>query len=486
MPVKHQTVIWHNQRVNLMRFLPLLLGAAIVLFGGCISTTDMADLVVRDATVFDPHTGRAIPNQVVVIREGLIASVVPTGSETIPAAHHVIEAEGRLLIPGIIDVHHHTADVLADSSNGTGGTVASLSMKPDSVTAYRRTWAGTILPYGVTVVREAGGDDRYLPLMRAWMNPVPWAPDFYPSGGALVSHEEGRRPFAGHTVVVDSADAVRTVQTYHEAGFHYVKLYWRLRLPEFRAVLREAQTLGMLPYGHIDNKVVCIQTALELGLRHFEHVYTLAVDAASQEELEAAYERTVKTLGDPPPGAFLYWSMEVFNGFGDDNLRLLSLVEALTEAEATVTPTLHLFANPFGLSPIKTEAVDPAFAATSKWTNEQMARARHGYSRMAALVRRLHEAGVSLALGTDVAEPGRSALSEIILLNKAGIPIADTLRIATLGSAQALGLEEMYGTIEPGKRAHLVLFDESPLERIEAILGGKTVIKDGVVHVPKS
>ena len=37
------------------------------------------------------------------------------------------------------------------------------------------------------------------------------------------------------------------------------------------------------------------------------------------------------------------------------------------------------------------------------------------------------------------------------------------------------------GSIEPGKRAHFVLFDENPLENPEALLGGKTVVKDGVV-----
>jgi imidazolonepropionase-like amidohydrolase len=61
--------------------------------------------------------------------------------------------------------------------------------------------------------------------------------------------------------------------------------------------------------------------------------------------------------------------------------------------------------------------------------------------------------------------------------------MADALRAATLNSARAIGLEEQIGTVEPGKRAHLVLFEANPLERPEAVLGPKTVIKDGVVYV---
>ena len=459
---------------------PLLL-LMVVLLGGCGSSAEVADLAIHDATVFDTGSGQAILHRTVVIRDGLISAVISADDEA-PAARRVIEARGRLLTPGFIDVHHHTADVLADSSTGTGGTVADLSMAPDSITAYRRVFAEATLPYGVTVMREAGGDDRHLALMQTWMDSVPWSPDFYPSGGALVSPEEGRTPFAGHTVVADSADAARTVRAYHDAGFRYVKLYWRLREPEFRAALREARALGMVPYGHIDNKVVSIPTALALGLRHFEHAYTLGIDATSDDALAAAYERTVAALGDPSPGAFLYWSMEVFNGLGDDDPRLTALVDALVEAGATVTPTLHVFANPFGLAPVETQAADPSFAATSEWTEDQMTRARTGYGRMASLVRQLYDVGVPLALGTDVAEPGKSALSEIILLHRAGLPMADALRIATLGSAHALELSERYGTVEPGKRAHLILFDENPLERPEAVLGGKTVIKDGVVY----
>ena len=54
------------------------------------------------------------------------------------------------------------------------------------------------------------------------------------------------------------------------------KLYWRLREPEFKGALLEAQNLRMNVTGHIDLKVMTIDRALDLGLRNFEHIHTLA------------------------------------------------------------------------------------------------------------------------------------------------------------------------------------------------------------------
>ena len=458
--------------------------ALALLLGGCAARRPApADLVIRDATVLDTRTGRATPHRTVVVRGGRIAAVVPAGRAEVPRAVRVLEARGRLLTPGLVDVHGHSADVLADTVNETGNTVArGLSMAPDSIAAYRRRFARAYLPHGVTTVREAGGDDRYLALMRAWMAPVSWAPDFYPSGGALVSPDPARpTPYAGHRAVADSADAVRTVRAYHAAGFRHVKLYWRLRAPEFRAALGEARRLGMVPFAHVDNKVFSIREALGLGVRHFEHAHTLAVEAATGDELAAADRRMLAALGTPPAGGFYLFAMEVLAGLGPSDPRVERLVTDLARAGATVTPTLHAFAGPLGLAPVATAqagGADPAAA----WPAPARARARAGYANLAGYVRQLHAAGVPLSVGPDTPEPGRSALSEILLLHRAGLPMPDALRAATLNSARAIGLADEIGTVEPGKRAHLVLFDANPLERPEAVLGAKTVIKDGVVY----
>jgi imidazolonepropionase-like amidohydrolase len=100
---------------------------------------------------------------------------------------------------------------------------------------------------------------------------------------------------------------------------------------------------------------------------------------------------------------------------------------------------------------------------------------------MASYVKRMYDAGIRLDLGTDTQDPGKAALSEMLLLHDAGIPMTGVFRIATLDSAEDIGQGRDYTAVERGKRADLVLFDGVPLARPHDLLGGKAVIKDGVV-----
>jgi hypothetical protein len=292
--------------------------------GGCTSDPGEADLVIRNATVFDSETASVTPNRTVVVRDSLIAAVVPAGASRVPDAERTIDADGRLLTPGLIDVHQHSANVFA-GPEATDSAEPDLSMDPDSITAYRREHARATLPYGITVTREPGGNDDYLPLMTAWMDSVPWAPDFYPSGGALISPpDDGDDVYAGHTVVEDSADAAQTVREYHDAGIQHLKLYWKLDLPEFHAALQQAKRLDMVPTGHIEYGDVSMRAALDLGLRHFEHAHTLASTALSPTNTSQAWQRASKILGGDSGAVFHMGVMEMFNELGRGDTAIAS------------------------------------------------------------------------------------------------------------------------------------------------------------------
>ncbi len=313
------------------------------------------------------------------------------------------------------------------------------------------------------------------------MEPDPSAPDFFPCGGALVSHEEGRTPYQGHAVVRDTLEAAQRVRQYHDAGFRYIKLYWRLREPEFRAALGEALELDMVPFAHIDRGIFTIGAALDLGLRHFEHAFTLAPEVLGGEAAQAIILRSIhEILEGDTRGAFFMATAEQFNEIGEENEIMTALIRRLSKSRATVTPTLHAIAKPLGLTVIDSPPIGD-FDDTSAWAGEDLERARRGYAVMASYVALMHREGVQLAIGSDTVDPGMAVLSEMLLLHDAGLSMASVLQIATYGSAKVMEISSRFGSIEPGKRAHFVIFDESPLKSPEALLGGKTVIKDGIV-----
>lgn len=438
------------------------------------------DLVIERARVLDVRSGEVLEGRTIVVDDGRIVSVEPPG-EPAPQTDRSLDADGRLVTPGLVDVHHHTAFVLGDSVSEGGGYIARLSMEPDSIAAYRERFAEAYLPFGVTTVRDAGSDEDHAPMLRAWMERSPQAPDFHPVGGALVSAEEGRTPYPGHAVVRDPSDAVKKVKLYQKLKFRHIKLYWRLRRPEFAAALGEARRLGMDVTGHVDYQVLGFERALDLGLRSFEHAYTVGVGALTREEFLSAWRvEAPETYGDETRGRFLLGALEYFHQLGLEDPRVLRLIGRLAETGSTVTPTLHIFAQRLGLTWFTSPSV-AGFDDTSWLIPEQLAHAREGYEILAGYVRRMHEAGVRLAIGTDWVDPGQAVLSEMLLLHELGIPVAEVFRIATLDSARAIGIADEVGAVEPGMRAHLVVFDSDPLGDPRAILGGKTVIKDGAV-----
>jgi hypothetical protein len=91
----------------------------------------------------------------------------------------------------------------------------------------------------------------------------------------------------------------------------------------------------MVPFAHIDNRVFSVREALGLGLRHFEHAHTLAVEVSTGDELRAADQRMLAALGSPPAGGFYLYAMEVLAGLGPRDPRMTRLIGELARAGAT-------------------------------------------------------------------------------------------------------------------------------------------------------
>ena len=86
-------------------------------------------------------------------------------------------------------------------------------------------------------------------------------------------------------------------------------------------------------------------------------------------------------------------------------------------------------------------------------------------------VKKVHDAGILLALGTDSgAQPirvqGFSEHNELELLVKAGLTPLQAISVGTRNAAMLLKIDHQVGTLEPGKKANFIVLDKNPAEDI--------------------
>ncbi|MGV9847400.1 amidohydrolase family protein [Streptomyces sp. NPDC003442] len=122
-------------------------------------------------------------------------------------------------------------------------------------------------------------------------------------------------------------------------------------------------------------------------------------------------------------------------------------IELMLEHDAFLVPTL--------LAP---KSVLEAAAGGARLTDATLAKAHEVAEAHLISFKRACEAGVTIAMGTDAVglAPGRN-LEELDLMRANGLSPAKVLRASTLDAARLLGVADRYGSIEPGKRADLVV-----------------------------
>jgi imidazolonepropionase-like amidohydrolase len=108
-------------------------------------------------------------------------------------------------------------------------------------------------------------------------------------------------------------------------------------------------------------------------------------------------------------------------------------------------------------------------------------------TRYEQLIKRFSDNGGRLLLGSDTAvggfgwgsPPGLAGYLEMQSWANAGVSLQTIFKAATIDNARAFGLDDQLGTIEPGKRADLLLLTENPLSDVTAYNSIQTIIING-------
>jgi len=238
-------------------------------------------LAVRGARLFDPATGTVTDGVTVVVAGNRIRAVGRDGEVAVPAGAEVVEAHGRMLLPGLWDMHQHLSD---------GDGLLDLAA-------------------GVTTGRDLGNDADYLlDLKHKWDTGEALGPRV-----VLAGVIDGPGPFASPTkVLVDSeAKARAAVDQYAALGYVQIKIYSSVDPKLVPAIVAEAHRLGLRVSGHIPNGMTAAD-AVRAGFDEIQHTNFLflnfipGVDTRTPERMTAVAEHAAEIdLASPAVKDFL-------------------------------------------------------------------------------------------------------------------------------------------------------------------------------------
>jgi hypothetical protein len=372
----------------------------------------------------------------------------------------IIAAEGKYLIPGLIDAHVHLVHIL-DSCQITGDEILPL-----------------FLAAGVTSVRDIGDEIVAETLVARFAEAFPERAPRVFRCSPLVDRDPPFHRDIGRAVT-DVAQVPAFVNEMAAWGATSLKLYVGTPREIGRAVIAEGHKRGLRVAGHLG--AYAAQDAVSDGIDALEHIWSVFNFIIPPEEAARANHRSTLDLDNPLSS---------------------ELISSLVEKRTAVDPTLVVFRNMILLndqiaySEHHDNSVMPtrllrnwkAYKASSNLRPETLEARRGEFEKYQELTGRLQRAGVRLLAGTDTPEPfvppGFSMHQELELLVASGLSPAEALRCATLHNAQALGQSNRLGTIEPSKLADLVLLEADPLESIAHTRRIDKVIRGGIVLDP--
>lgn len=382
--------------------------------------------LLRDLTLLD-GSGAAPRHGMAVLLLGDRVAEVTSAATPAPAAARVEALGGRVLMPGLFDVHAH-------------------ARAPDLL---------RLLEHGVTTIRIPGG--RFL---RGQRGPTVVA------AGRFIDGEASLLPDAARCH--DETEVRQEVRRQAEQGMEWVKLYTALPPPLVRAAVDEAHARGLRVVG--DLVATSWTEAARAGIDSLCHA------APRHPALlpERARDRYVEDLGrGAHPVCRFLELLEL------DAPEVDEMVDVLAGTGVAVDPTLvGLESLLFTGDPDYHRGLPPGDEKPPRLTPEAVEELRRraipAWEKALALVGRLHRGGVRIVAGTDCPRPfvapGVSLWRELRLLARAGLSATEAVHAATGAAAVALGLGDERGVVRAGLRADLLLLDGDPLAEVTPLV----------------
>ncbi len=424
-----------------------------------------APIVITHVTIINPGTSSVTPDATVIITRTKITAVSNSSQAQPPKNARIIDGKGQYLIPGLWDMHVHSA--FGDWFPGGRDVILPL-----------------FIANGVTGVRDMGGD---LPILLKWRKQIAageiLGPRMVVSGPMLDAFlPSGKLRFPSSVAVSTPASAVAAVDSLKKQGVDFIKVQSVISHDAYLAAAAEAHEQGLPIVGHVPDKVR-IAEVISAGQKSIEHLMGIFEGCSTEEDKFIAGQGSLQLL------------LTTY-----DAKRCDSAISLLAKNHVWQAPTLAWQRGGTFLDQLdwKHQPLDeyvPAYWRDVTWRRfhdemmpdlqkDSLEARREYFDRNLKMVGAMHRAGVPFLAGTDAAPgiyimPGFSLHDELANFVEAGFTPMESLQTATSNPAKFLGLESTLGSIEPGKIANLVLLTADPLTDIHNTKKISAVIVNG-------
>jgi imidazolonepropionase-like amidohydrolase len=412
------------------------------------------DLIITNIALFDSQTGKVVPGQRVTVRGDRIAGVEADRGQTTPAGATVLDGKGKMMLPGLWDMHAH---LFAE------GAVLDIAT-------------------GVTTVRDLGNSIDELTKLRQQID----------SGAqigprvVLAGFIDGPGKYEGPIKVLAATpdEAKQRVDHYFDLGYVQIKIYSSVKLELVPIIADEAHKHGMRVSGHVPAGMTATQFVLDGAdeIQHMNFVFLNFWPDVKETRTPARFIEPGKR------GADLDLNSQQVNDF----------IALLKQHHTVIDPTMGAWESMYIARPGEVAKLDALMfprlpvqvqrgaktggglpvpdAATDK-------QYRASYANMVRMVKKLYDNGIQLVAGTDAGN-GYAFDRELEIYNEAGIPASEVLRMATIEAATIMHKDKELGSVTSGKLADMVLVSGDPTNNISDIRHVDTVIKNGDVYRP--
>ena len=415
--------------------------------------------MIRGGWLFDGVSNTRRQNTGIVIREGKIVEVDADLHEKIFTASNVIDlSDSETILPGMIDLHAHYNLDIVDVGRVEEVIYNGMIFLANGVTS---TWsAGEYYPERVLEQRDLVDSGEGT------------GPRFFASGPYFGAF---RCEYSVKTAADDCSawpnditeEEIRAeVDKWAEQGVVSIKI--KQATPgETKILIEQAHKRGMMTTGHLSNYEgeydVNLRDAILMGIDRIEHQITLGSGGQESDEMEQMIDLIIKHQ--------VYYDANL-QMYGGINLRKELGSEMIWANEAKYfTPYAQALLEKRGDPPPESDEAE--------------------FAQRVLELNRFYESGGEnlLLVGTDepvytTLLPGFAFHRELLAMVYAGLPNISVLKAATINGANALGVADKLGSIEPGKLADLYVTKGNPLNNIKTARNIQLVIKNGVIYDP--